>query len=95
MVTLHIEHPISDLATWYGAFQAFAEARGHAGVTRESVRQPVDDPHYIVVELDFATVDQARAFESFLRDQVWVVPENAPALAGTPTTMILAAASAP
>jgi hypothetical protein len=31
METLHIEHPISDLETWFGAFNRFAEARSRAG----------------------------------------------------------------
>jgi hypothetical protein len=32
MATLHIEHPITDLQTWLGAFGRFAEARTNAGV---------------------------------------------------------------
>ena len=50
---------------------------------------PVDNPGYIVVDLDFGTVDEAETFLRFLKDQVWATPENAPALAGTPHTMIL------
>ena len=34
MPTLHIEHPISDLDTWLGAFNQFAEARRDAGVIK-------------------------------------------------------------
>ena len=89
MATLHIQHPISDLDTWLGAFNGFAEARKGAGVRAERIRQPAGDPHYIVVDLDFATVDEAAAFLDFLQKVVWAIPENAPALAGTPETMIL------
>jgi hypothetical protein len=89
MPTLHIEHPITDLETWLSAFSAFADARRQAGVRSERVQQPIDDPSYIVVDLTFGTVDEAEAFLSFLRDQVWAIPENAPALAGSPDTMIL------
>jgi hypothetical protein len=49
----------------------------------------VDDQKYVVVDLDFATTDQAAAFLGFLRTQVWGSPQNAPALAGTPRTTIL------
>jgi hypothetical protein len=42
-----------------------------------------------VVDLEFGTFDEASAFLRFLKEQVWVIPENAPALAGTPATMIL------
>jgi hypothetical protein len=89
MATLHIEHPISDLATWLGAFNAFADARRQAGVRSERVQQPVDDPKFIVVDLEFGSIDEASAFLRFLREQVWAVPENAPALADTPQTKIL------
>lgn len=90
MPTLHIEHPITDLETWLSAFNAFAEARRQAGVRAERVQRPVDNPSYIVVDLDFESVDEAEAFLHFLKDRVWAIPENAPALAGTPNTMILA-----
>lgn len=89
MATLHIEHAITDLDTWLSAFNGFASARRGAGVRSETVRQPTDNPGYIVVDLDFATVDEATTFLRFLREQVWAIPDNAPALAGTPSTMIL------
>ncbi len=89
MATLHIEHPISDLGTWLGAFSAFAEARRGAGVTAERISQPVDDDHYVVVQLDFDSADSAAGFLQFLETAVWAVPENAPALAGKPRTVIL------
>jgi hypothetical protein len=89
MATLHIEHAITDLETWLTAFNGFAEARRDAGVRAERIRQPVDDPGYIVVDLDFATAHEAEGFLRFLREVVWAIPDNAPALAGTPDTMIL------
>ena len=89
MPTLHIEHAISDLDTWLSAFNRFADARQQAGVRAESIQRPIDDPGYIVVDLEFDTVEEAEGFLSFLKSQVWAIPENAPALAGTPETMIL------
>jgi hypothetical protein len=87
--TLHIEHAITDLDTWLSAFNRFADARRQAGVRAERIQRPVDNPAYIVVDLDFGTVEEAGAFLRFLQDQVWAIPENAPALAGTPSTLIL------
>ncbi len=49
MATLHIEHPITDLQTWLGAFTRFEDARRKAGVRAQRVRQPVDDDKYIYV----------------------------------------------
>jgi hypothetical protein len=89
MPTLHIEHAITNLETWLSAFDRFAHVRRQAGVRAERVQQPVDNPGYIVVDLEFGSVDDAGAFLRFLKDQVWAIPENAPALAGTPQTMIL------
>lgn len=89
MPTLHIEHPISDFPTWASAFGRFAGARREAGVREESIRRPVDNPKFIVIDLEFDSIDEAEAFLHFLRTEVWAVPGNSPALAGSPETMIL------
>src|SRR5688572_1282727 len=89
MTTLHIEHQITDLATWLNAFGRFAEVRQAAGVTSEAVRQPVDDDRYIVIDLEFGNDEQALAFLAFLRTNVWQIPENSPGLAGTPEARLL------
>ncbi|RSS57017.1 hypothetical protein [Streptomyces sp. WAC01280] len=90
MITLHIEHPITDYTVWKAAFDRFAGARRDAGVLRHQVRRPVDDPAYVVVDLSFATADRAEGFLEFLRTRVWASPERAPALVGTPVTRVLA-----
>lgn len=95
MVTLHIEHAITDFAVWKAAFDRFAEARDRAGVSRAEIRHPIGDLHYIVIDLDFPTVDRAERFLTFLNEQVWSTPANAPALAGAPRTAILDSAPAP
>jgi hypothetical protein len=95
MVTLHIEHAITDFAVWKAAFDRFADARDRAGVTHAEIRQPVGDPNYIVIDLDFPTVDRAERFLTFLNERVWSTPANAPALAGAPRTTILDSAPVP
>jgi hypothetical protein len=89
MTTLHIEHAITDLTAWRTAFDRFAERRRQGGVSAERIQQPVDDEHYVVVDLDFATVEQARRFLGFLESTVWASRDSSPALAGTPRTRIL------
>jgi hypothetical protein len=89
MPTLHIQHPITDFDTWTAAFDRFAEVRRGAGVRAQRVRRPVDDPAYVVLDLDFDTTDAAEAFLGFLTTKVWGSVDSAPALAGTPETMIL------
>jgi hypothetical protein len=89
MITLHIEHPISDLATWKAAFDRFAERRRQGGVCGERLQHPVDDDRYVLVDLDFSTREQAQQFLDFLETTVWASRESSPALAGTPRTRIL------
>lgn len=88
MATLHIEHPIADFDTWRAAFGRFGSARADGGVLAARVYRPVDDDKYVLIDLDFATVDQARQFQRFLRTCVWSTADNAPALAGSPVTRI-------
>ena len=84
MTTLHIEHAISDLSLWREAFSKVAAARRDAGVQAERVTQPLDDPQYVVIDLDFACASEAEAFLHFLRAQVWSSssPQASPALVG-------------
>jgi hypothetical protein len=90
MNTLHIEHPITDFHTWRAAFDRFAAKRRSDGVIYARVSRPVDDDHYLMIDLDFPTIGQAEHFLDFLRSTVWAKPENAPGLAGVPMTRILA-----
>jgi hypothetical protein len=89
VATLHIEHPISDLGTWLAAFDQFADARRDAGVTAQRIRQPVGDDAYILVELEFDTVEAAERFKGFLESVVWQSRDLSPGLAGTPVARVL------
>ncbi|MFC4943138.1 hypothetical protein [Pseudonocardia sp. GCM10023141] len=89
MATLLIEHPVLDFATWQTAFDRFAQRRRAGGVTAERIYQPVDDPAYVVITLDFDAAAQASTFLRFLQEQVWSDPSASPALTGTPRTAIL------
>lgn len=89
VATLHIEHAIVELDVWKSIFDRFADTRKQAGVLRHRIQRPVDDPRYIIVDLDFATTAEAERFREFLEQKVFPSPENAPALAGPPQTKIL------
>lgn len=89
MPTLHIEHAITDLPTWLGAFNRFGDARRKAGVRAQRVHQPVEDDKYICVELDFDTVDAAEAFKGFLETVVWTSREASPGLDGAPSARVM------
>jgi hypothetical protein len=89
MATLRIEHAIHDYQTWQKAFDSFAEARTKAGVRSFAVRQPVNDPKYLMLDLEFDTAGQAEVFAEFLHQHVWSSPTSSPALAGAAQTQIL------
>jgi hypothetical protein len=91
MATLHIEHPIVDFALWSAAFERFAEARVDAGVLSHRVSRPVDDPHYVIIDLEFDDTGRAEGFLTFLRTQVWSSAQTSPALAGDPRALIFEA----
>ncbi len=89
MVTLHIEHSITDLDAWLDAFSRFEGVRRKAGVLSHRVRQPLDDATYIYVDLSFETAERAAAFRTFLEENVWPTRAASPALAGAPEARIL------
>ena len=89
MPILAIEHAISDFDTWSAAFGRLQAARDRAGVRAHRVRRPVDDPNYVLIELDFDTLPQAQRFLGFLESDVWSTPGKSPALTGTPQTKFL------
>ena len=92
MYTLQIEHDITDFARWKAAFDRDPVNRAASGVTAHRISRPVDDPRYVVVELDFEQRAQAEALLAKLQATVWNSPEAAPALKGAPKTRILESA---
>ena len=89
MSTLRIEHAISDFETWLAAFGRFARRRAEGGVLQERIMQPVDDSEYVMVDLEFATVEEARRFQQFLETRVWSDPDSSPALVGIPRSRVV------
>jgi hypothetical protein len=89
LITLRIEHAIHDYAQWKAAFDGFARVRREAGVRRQVIRRPVDDPLYLMLDLEFDDQAAAAGFAAFLEERVWSSPDSAPALAGVPRTRIL------
>lgn len=89
MFTLSIEHAITDYPIWRQAFDRFADARTHAGVLAHRIRRPAGDEHYLVIELDFPSREQAEGFRKFLYDVVWPNREASPGLDGAPQARVL------
>lgn len=70
MPTLQIEHVVRDYEAWKGTFDSDPVDREAGGVRSYRILRPTDDPRYVIVDLEFATIDEAEAFRRRLR-QMW------------------------
>ena len=88
MPTLQLEHRIRDFAMWKAAFDRDPLDRRALGVRRHRVFRPLDDPNYVVVELEFDSDAEAHACTDALRE-LWTSRRAAPALLGSPRVRIV------
>lgn len=88
MPVVQIEHAIRDFETWKAAFDRDPVRREESGVRRYQIYRPIDDPNYIVVDLELDSRGQAEAFKLAL-EELWASPQAAPALGGTPRARII------
>ena len=68
MPTLQIEHSVRDFDAWKAAFDSDPAGREQGGVASYRIFQPIDDPNYVIVDLEFDTSVEADAFQSALRE---------------------------
>ena len=60
MIVLQIEHKISNYDGWKKAFDSDPIGRKKSGVKRYRIYRPVDDPNYIIVDLEFTDIEHAQ-----------------------------------
>jgi hypothetical protein len=70
MTTLRIEHPVPHFEGWKSVFDSDPMGRERSGVRRHQVARSIHDPNYVMIDLDFDSVDEAQAFLASLR-QLW------------------------
>ena len=90
MPILQLEHAIKDFEMWKAAFDRDPIDRQGLGVRRHRVFRPLDDPNYVVVELEFETAGEAEDCRAAL-GELWKSREAAPALKGAPQVRIVEA----
>jgi ribose 5-phosphate isomerase len=70
MVTLQIEHPVPGFEGWKKAFDSDPAGRQQGRVLRYKILRKVDDPNYIIVDLEFDKLSEAENFLNSLR-KLW------------------------
>lgn len=70
MYMLRIEHPVPDFAGWKKAFDSDPVNRKGSGVRRYQVSRPLDNPNYVMIDLEFDTAKEAEALLAAMRG-VW------------------------
>lgn len=68
MPMIVIQHPVADFQAWKKAFDGDPLGRARSGVTRHTIFRAADDPNYVVVNLEFASLEQARKYLPALRE---------------------------
>ncbi len=68
MHILRIEHPVIKYDGWKEAFDRDPVGREKMGVRRHRVLRAIDDPRYIMIDLEFETAAQAEAMLTALRE---------------------------
>jgi hypothetical protein len=70
MYILRIEHEVPDFDGWKQAFDRDPVGREKSGVRRHLVSRQVDNPNYVMIDLEFDTARQAEALLAAMR-VVW------------------------
>jgi hypothetical protein len=67
---LRVEHPVRDFDRWRQAFDNDPVGRERGGVRRYRVMNAVDDPNYVLIDLEFDGPEPAEQFLTGL-EQLW------------------------
>ena len=70
MYILRIEHPVADFDNWKKAFDSDPVGREQSGVRRYQILRAMDDPDYVLIDLEFDTMREAEALLTAMRE-VW------------------------
>lgn len=89
MIILRIEHKIQSYEGWKKVFDSDPINRKKSGVLSYCITQPIDDPNYVIIDLEFDDINKAEAALSALR-LVWKQAEGN--IMFNPQTKILKAA---
>lgn len=75
MLILQIEHKVPDYDGWKKAFDSDPVNRKKSGVCRHRIFRPADDPDYVIIQLEFETLNEAETTLVALR-KLWTRVEG-------------------
>jgi hypothetical protein len=70
MYVLRIEHAVPDFDGWKRAFDGDPMGREKAGVRRHRIVRSVEEPNFVMIDLEFETAAQAETMMARLH-QLW------------------------
>jgi ribosomal protein L35AE/L33A len=70
MPILRIEHPVPSFDGWKAAFESDPVGRERSGVRRYQILRSMDDPNYVMIDLEFDSKSEAEALLTAMRE-VW------------------------
>ena len=70
MIILQIEHPVADYNSWKKAFDIDPVNRKQSGVKHHRIFRQTDNPNYVIVELEFDKLDEAKKLLAALQG-IW------------------------
>lgn len=70
MYLLRIEHSVPNFEGWKQAFDSDPVGREKMGVRQYQILRAVDDPNYVMIDLEFDTSEQANGLLQAMRT-VW------------------------
>ena len=91
MILLQIEHTVPNFEGWKKAFESDPINRKKAGVRRYRILRPVDNPNYVIIDLEFDDLKQTEEALAALRN-LWAKVEGT--VMTSPHTRILEIAEA-
>ena len=71
---VRVEHKVGSYDAWKNRFNSDPLGRKKSGVTVYRVSRSLDDPNLVTIDLEFANSNQAKSFETALRE-MWKSPE--------------------
>ena len=66
MATLHVENTVRDYDTWKATFDKFDRERRDRGVRSYRVVRGHEDPHQVIIDMEFDSTTRAEEFREFL-----------------------------